>query len=113
MIHYLYGYTFYMNRFPGEAGKAAEMAKEYDVLSENWEATNVGRAPLMHDKNAGEYDLDISAYDPGKGIVQLDKHIKNGIGRDESMLRIYFYYDRDIGKSIIGSMPGHLENGMR
>ena len=37
----------------------------------------------------------------------LDQHIKHGVHADE-LIRIYFCWDDDLGKIIIGSMPGHL-----
>jgi hypothetical protein len=38
----------------------------------------------------------------------LDLHIKYGKGGDSNMIRIYFLYSPELGKSIIGYLPGHL-----
>ena len=104
MIHYLYGFTVYTNENPGDYNKAIESAKAYDILDENWEASNSGDA-YIHNKEA--YSLNISQYDPEEGEVILNKHVRSGVN-PQHLVRVYYYYDSRIGKSIIGSMPEHL-----
>ncbi len=40
-------------------------------------------------------------------MIQL---LKRGVGarNEEGLIRIYYYYDRDLKKTFIGYMPGHL-----
>jgi hypothetical protein len=43
--------------------------------------------------------------------VWLDRHLKRGIGTcSQTMIRIYFAFDRETGTVIVGHMPGHLDN---
>ena len=73
-------------------------------------------------KYKDQYTINISSYYNdaiAKGIVDekkrkdaviLDKHLKRGVGArdEEGLIRIYYYYDRDLKKTFIGYMPGHL-----
>ena len=112
MIHYLYGYTVSADENQGDRNATAEAAKAYDILSENLSAEPSAKKGTMENQR-GEFSIDISEYDPSAGRVLLDLHIKKGKGLDRDMIRIYFYYDSKIKKSIIGYMPGHLDLGMK
>ena len=44
-------------------------------------------------------------------IVTLDRHLKRGVGfGGEYQFRLYFYYDREQAKVLIGHLPSHLTN---
>ena len=104
MVHYLYGFTICTNENPGDYNKAIELAKAYDILDEKWEATNAGDS-YKHHKEA--YSMNISQYDSEEAVVIMNKHVKSGVD-PQYLVRVYYYYDSRIGKTIIGSMPGHL-----
>ncbi|MBS0212556.1 MAG: hypothetical protein JSR26_05160 [Proteobacteria bacterium] len=45
--------------------------------------------------------------------VTLDQHVKRGVGFDPaSIYRLYFAYDNNSGKAIVGAFPGHLTNSI-
>ena len=56
-----------------------------------------------------KYTIDIAACHGRSGPepVYLDEHIKIGVDA-EKLTRIYFYYDGELKKAIIGYLPGHL-----
>lgn len=57
-----------------------------------------------------DYKIKYKVKSNGKlGEVVLDLHLKVGIGK-ENLLRIYFYYDRDIDLVVVGSLPYHLKS---
>ena len=111
IIHYLYGYTLCMAENPGNINAAKEAAKAYDMLDDGLDVTFVGKEPLRHYPD--DYTIDISAVNPNKKDVLMDKHISIGKGMDAGSVRIYLYYDSETGKSIIGYVYGHLEIGMK
>lgn len=44
-------------------------------------------------------------------VITLDMHLKRGAGFDpEDVFRLYFFYDEDNGKVVIGHFPSHLVN---
>lgn len=107
MIHYLAGYTEHRNH--GGIDRGSDIARDYDpedkaFAVERSSSGSSGSSTIYKDK----YSIDISQYDNGQKIVLLDMHMKQGKGRGDDMIRIYFYYDADIKKSIIGYMPDHL-----
>lgn len=74
----------------------------FDLYSERnyWEIQGCGKEALkMHQS---DYTITIE----GKQYL-LDQHIKRGVHAEE-LIRIYFCWDDDKGKIIIGSMPEHL-----
>lgn len=101
MIHYLSGYTKY--RIEGGNSINASAAREYDPEEAGYKAepvsSGLGSTEFHKDKYTISYD--------GKEVV-MDMHIKYGKGRDINMIRIYFYYDSILKKSIIGYLPDHL-----
>lgn len=101
MIHYLSGYTIYRNG--GGAAINLSAAREYDPEESGYTVEPVssghGSTELFKDK----YTITVN----GKDVI-MDMHIKYGKGLDANMIRVYFYYDPDAGKTIIGYMPGHL-----
>ena len=107
MIHYLAGYTYYRN----EGAKAMDktVARDYDPDGYGFVCTPTSTGS-SGSKNiySSDYTVNISEYDDEEDNVSLDMHIAKGKGRDDDMIRIYFYYDANIKKSIIGYMPDHL-----
>ena len=119
MIHYLAGYTSYIN--DNETG-----LKEWEKIEEEYRTilAGVDRSPvgLATEKYKDQYTINVSSYyDEAirKGLVDekkrketatLDMHIKRGVGskNEEGLVRIYYNYDKDLKKAIIGYMPGHL-----
>ena len=107
MIHYLYGYTRFLNE-GNDPVTANQKAASYDVLSNRFEATRSSSAEGALRNYRSDYTIDISAYDPSRKDALLDFHLKKGKGMDSDSIRIYFCYDSEIGRSIIGYMPDHL-----
>ena len=66
----------------------------------HWEIQGCGKEALKMHRD--DYTVSINGHQ-----YVLDQHIKHGVHADE-LIRIYFCWDDDIGKLIIGSMPGHL-----
>lgn len=108
MIHYLNGFTRIMNE-GNDPVTANKKAAAFDVLNNRFEVTRSSSAEGAMRLYKDEYTIDISAFDPDKKNVLLDFHIKKGKGMDTDSIRIYFHYDPEIGKSIIGYMPDHLK----
>ncbi len=107
MIHYLAGYTMYRNE--GGNVRDAGAARDYDPDNAAYIAEPVssgagGSTTIYEDA----YTFDISAYNPDEKNVIMDMHVVQGKGRDADMIRVYFFYDKKIKKSIIGYMPDHL-----
>ena len=77
-------------------------AEEYELYSErrHWETGGCGKETLKRCRD--DYTVTV-----GGKTYTLDQHIKHGI-RAEDLIRIYFYWDEESRKIIIGSMPGHL-----
>ena len=111
IIHYLYGYTLCMEENQGDINAAKDAAKAYDLLDDGFDVTFVGKEPLRHYPD--DYTIDISVVNPNKKNVLMDKHIAIGKGLGADSVRVYLYYDSEIGKSIIGHVYGHLEIGMK
>ncbi len=102
MIHYLSGWTKYINS--GGDIRKKDIAQEYDPEKSGYKAdrTSSGKNGAMEvhkDKYTISYD--------GKDVL-MDLHLKCGKGSDVNMIRVYFYYDSSMKKSVIGYMPGHL-----
>ena len=107
MIHYLAGYTKYRN--DGGVTLNALAAREYDPEDSGYKIEPVssgsgGSAKFFKDK----YTITIKDSNGRSKSVLMDIHLKFGKGKDSEMIRIYFYYDSDRKKSIIGYFPGHL-----
>jgi len=119
MIHYLAGYTRYVNSEEIDQKDWEKLQEEYRTILSGVEMAPVGDATS---KYKDQYTINISSYYNdaiAKGIVDekkrkdaviLDKHLKRGVGArdEEGLIRIYYYYDRDLKKTFIGYMPGHL-----
>jgi len=107
MIHFISGYTLYRN--DGGSAISSDAARDYDPDGYGFKCDPVssgagGSKKMYEDK----YTIDISAYNSNKADVVMDLHLAQGKGRGYDMIRIYFYYDSEIKKSIIGHMPAHL-----
>lgn len=49
----------------------------------------------------------------GRGRRFLDQHLTKGGGRDERYcFRLYFFWDADSSRAVVGSMPAHLNNSL-
>lgn len=69
------------------------------------ELSGVGSALDDH-----RYKQDYRRQYEGKDIW-LDQHLKAGVGFDPAALfRLYFWYDADAEKVVVGHLPGHLTN---
>lgn len=66
----------------------------------NWEVQLCGKETLKMRK--ADYTV---TYNDVRHTMDL--HIKHGV-KSEELIRIYFYWDDDLQKLVIGSMPGHL-----
>lgn len=106
MIHYLCGYTIHRNN--GGLPWEDDVARDYDPERYGFKVTPTGSGPNSATKQNNRYKINIKSINNKKQDVILDMHLKVGKGRDFNMIRIYFYYDDEIKKSIIGFMPGHL-----
>ncbi len=102
MIHFLSGWTKYRNN--GGDTRKKDIAPEYDPENSGYkvERTSSGKNGAI-ETHKDKYTI---SYD-GKDVL-LDMHLKYGKGSDVNMIRVYFYYDADKKKSVIGYMPGHL-----
>ena len=107
MFHFLNGFTRIMNE-GNDPVTASKKASYFDILDNRFEVTRASKSDGAFRLYRDDYLIDISAFDPGKKKVLLEYHLKKGKGMDTDSVRIYFYYDSDIGKSIIGYMPDHL-----
>lgn len=110
MIHCLHGYTLARNE--GMSSKDIKnMIKRYDVGRKNFEICSVGDPASAGSTTSKEdqkkYDIDIIEADGRRKTVRMNLHMKKG-NSPETLIRIYFYYDPDLKKSIIGYMPDHL-----
>ena len=101
MIHFLSGYTKYRN--DGGQAISPDAARDHDPESSGYmvEPVNSGQGSTVHHKD--KYTISVGGKD-----VLMDMHLKYGKGKDANMIRVYFYYDPESKKSIIGYMPGHL-----
>lgn len=106
MIHYLAGYTMYRNE-GGLKLPAKELLTQYDVENNNFAVEGTSSGCGATDIYKDKYTIDISEYNKEKNKVIMDIHMKKGKGQAD-INRIYFYYDDDIQKTIIGYMPDHL-----
>ncbi len=101
MIHYLSGYTRYRNG--GGVAINLSAAREYDPEESGYKAEPTGSGQGSTEIHRDKYTITVNGKD-----VLMDMHIKYGKGRDDNMIRIYFYYDSESKKSIIGYLPDHL-----
>ena len=101
MIHFLSGYTKYRN--DGGQAISPDAARDHDPEESGYmvEPVNSGQGSTVHHKD--KYTISVGGQD-----VLMDMHLKYGKGKDANMIRVYFYYDPESKKSIIGYMPGHL-----
>ena len=109
MIHYLNGYTLDRRNGRCSTPEDPDAGRSYDVAGNGFKVTfctNSSNSSTIK-MHGSSYKLKIKNYNPDKNEVLMDLHIKNGVTSNE-MIRIYFYYDSDLGKSIIGYMPDHL-----
>ena len=108
MIHYLHGCTLYWNEGNNDFDSDKSIMQEYVPYNYVFEIAPVGNSSI--DAYKSSYQLDVSEYDDKAGVVYMKQHIKygKGFGDDPSMVRLYYYYDSDIKKSIIGELPNHL-----
>lgn len=78
-----------------------EMSNEvYNKINEKWGNIRI--------EDSG-YDYESTQKIPAARIGDrvLDKHVVHG-SNDKEMFRIYFYYDENNKKTVVGSMPDHL-----
>ena len=77
-------------------------ADELELFAEygGWDIQGCGKEALKMFRT--EYTVTVG----GKQYI-LDQHIKHG-NKSKDLIRIYFCWDAELGKIIIGSMPEHL-----
>ena len=69
-------------------------------------------APSISSSRAGEAGDEYYVTYPLEGETKrmLEQHLRKGSGREERFcLRIYFFWDKDSKKVIIGWLPSHLD----
>ena len=101
MIHYLSGYTRYRNE--GGVAINSGAAREYDTEASGYKVEPCSSGSGSTEIHKDKYTISVN----GKDVI-MDMHLKYGKGLDANMIRIYFYYDPEQKKSIIGYMPNHL-----
>ena len=108
MIHYLHGCTLYWNMGNNDFDSDKTVQQEFVPSGYPFEVALVGTSTTNQYKT--KYQIDISAYDENAGTVLMEQHIKygKGFGDDPTMVRLYYYYDKKIGKTVIGDLPNHL-----
>lgn len=107
MIHYLAGYT--KNRNAGGLALDPLVARDYDPEEAAYKVTPVSSGAMgATEMHKSKYTVVYKGADGKKQEGLLDLHIKYGKGGDSNMIRIYFHYSPELGKSIIGYLPGHL-----
>ncbi len=107
MIHYLAGYT--KNRNAGGLALDTMAARDYDPEEAAYKVTPVSSGAMgATEMHKSKYTVVYKGADGKKQEGLLDLHIKYGKGGDSNMIRIYFLYSPELGKSIIGYLPGHL-----
>ena len=107
MIHFLHGCTVYWNNGMWDLTKDHTVADNYDIYRCGFELSKSSDITLK--KYRTKYTIDISEIDDKKGEVLIGDHIKYHNGHDLDLVRLYYYYDKDIKKSVIGYMPDHLD----
>ncbi|MDD2484249.1 MAG: hypothetical protein PHQ50_04360 [Eubacteriales bacterium] len=70
-----------------------------------FEITLTGEASIM--RYAEKYKVPYEGSQSKADRRTLDMHLKAGVDT-KFLIRIYFFWDKDIEKVVIGSMPGHL-----
>ncbi len=81
--------------------KKGEMSDEvYEKINEKWGNISIDNSGYTY-----ESTQKIPAARIGEKV--LDMHVVHG-SNDKEMFRIYFYYDENSQKTIVGSMPDHL-----
>lgn len=107
MIHFLHGCTIYWNNGMWDLTKDHTVADNYDIYRCGFELSKSSDITLK--KYRTKYTIDISEIDDKKDEVLIGDHIKYHNGHDLDLVRLYYYYDKDIKKSVIGFMPDHLD----
>lgn len=110
--NYQFGdYCFYAElreKFLRSVGEDTEdPGTQYDVENNSFAIEGTSSGSGATDIYKDKYTIDISEYNNKKNKVIMDIHMKKGKGQAD-INRIYFYYDEDIQKTIIGYMPDHL-----
>lgn len=91
---YLSGYVRYKRR------EISEDTLELYAQENNWSVDRCGTESVR-------VYPDIYSCNVGSKKYTLDYHIKYGV-KSQQLIRVYFCWDDEIQKIIIGSMPGHL-----
>lgn len=90
-----------------------------DAVMDQIRQCNIGYEGILNEHVGGvddykksvrrTYKLDISAYGASQKEVTMYKHLKYK-SNTATQIRIYYHYDPKLRKTIIGEMPGHLDN---
>ena len=89
--------------------KVIEQIKQCNIGYDNIALEPVGNISGLKKDVQEQYQMDISRYNSQKGEITMQMHLKYHT-EPELLIRVYYYYDPDIKKSIIGAMPMHLDD---
>ncbi len=112
MIFLLLQYTEIRNANIGKSmpdEKVIEQIKQCNIGYDNIALEPVGNISGLKKDVQEQYQMDISRYNSQKGEITMQMHLKYHT-EPELLIRVYYYYDPDIKKSIIGAMPMHLDD---
>lgn len=107
MIHFLHGCTIYWNAGMWDLTNDNTVDENYNLYRLAFELSKSSDITL--EKYRSKYTIDISEYDSEKSDVLIGDHVKYHNGHDLDLVRLYYYYDKKIKKTIIGFMPDHLD----
>ncbi len=93
-LYFLHGYGLYRQ------GKITEETLEMFAEEYGWEVQGCGKESIKMFHN--DYSIPM-----GKSSKELNMHIKYGVS-PQHWIRIYFYYDEELRRVVIGFMPDHL-----
>lgn len=82
-------------------------------MQEALDKHNIGLSGSVGVSVAGSFGDDYFVQYNGRRRL-LDMHLVKGGGRDDRYcMRIYFFYDEESGRAVVGSMPAHLDNSLK
>lgn len=79
---------------------------DYYKINIPWEESHCGSTALKN--NPSDYNIEVPKKKGGTKKVKLNLHLKQGI-KNNDLIRIYFYWDKEKKVVVIGSWPEHLK----
>jgi len=105
-IFYLYGVAIETEKYRGRRAPEADDLAKYDVMEIGFEdAPSYSSGTFNSKKDA--YERDFSEHNPKLKKTYVDRHIKCGVN-EEYFVRVYYHYDLETKKAIIGHINDHL-----